>query len=91
MIYLDYDPNLKINYERHIWEGWRVIDFINELLPLFYQLHSNHNEFGFNEKLFSSDLHLKNWLKENQPYYKKHIPEVYFYFKKLNNHLTLKF
>jgi len=24
---------------------------------------------------------LKNWCKDNQPYYKKHIPEVFEYFK----------
>jgi hypothetical protein len=23
---------------------------------------------------------LKSWLQDNQPYYKKHIPEVYQYF-----------
>ena len=22
-----------INYDKHIWEGWKVIDFINELKP----------------------------------------------------------
>lgn len=22
-----------INYDKHIWEGWEVIDFINELKP----------------------------------------------------------
>ena len=32
-------------------------------------------------KPFKDSKELKEWLKSNQPYYKKHIPEVYKYFK----------
>lgn len=54
---------------RHIWEGWTVQDFIDELEPQFeYKRFDNLDE-------------LKKWCKENQPYYKKHIPEVYNHFK----------
>jgi hypothetical protein len=57
------------NLNRHIWEGWTAQDFIDDLLPMIkYQK-------------FNSDDELKKWCKENQPYYKKHIPEVYSYFK----------
>lgn len=62
------------NLQKHIWEGWTVIDFINELKPLFDRLRK-----------FESDQELKQWCKDNQPYYKKHIPEVYAYFRKLNS------
>ena len=57
------------NLNRHIWEGWTAQDFVDDLLPMIkYQK-------------FNSDDKLKKWCKENQPYYKKHIPEVYSYFK----------
>ena len=34
------------------------------------------------QKGFESYDDLKKWCKDNQPYYKKHIPEVYNHFKK---------
>ncbi|MBN1117788.1 MAG: hypothetical protein JXA77_11320 [Bacteroidales bacterium] len=55
---------------RHIWEGWTVQDFINEL------------ELPFSYKTFKTRDEVKKWCKENQPYYKKHIPEVASYFIK---------
>lgn len=57
-----------MNYNRHIWEGWTVQDFIEHLNVTFqYQTFDNKNE-------------LKKWCKSEQPYYKKHIPEVYNHF-----------
>ena len=53
---------------RHIWEGWHVSDFIEDLNVTF----SNQN--------FKSKEELKRWCKDEQPYYKKHIPEVYKHF-----------
>jgi hypothetical protein len=53
---------------KHIWEGWTVQDFIDEL------------EITFKYQSFSSKDELKAWCKDNQPYYKKHIPEVYKHF-----------
>lgn len=55
---------------RHIWEGWTVQDFINEL------------EMIFPYKKFTTKDEVKNWCKSEQPYYKKHIPEVANYFIK---------
>lgn len=55
---------------RHIWEGWTVQDFINEL------------ELTFSYQRFSTKEEVKNWCKSEQPYYKKHIPEVASYFIK---------
>lgn len=63
--------------EREVWEGWTVGDFIAHLESEFYMIMNNqaiHPPFRDGEQL-------KNWLKDNQPYYKKHIPEVYKYFK----------
>ena len=66
-----------MNNNRHIWEGWTAQDFIDELEPMFNMImnRSWKNPFQTKEEL-------KEWCKDNQPYYKKHIPEVYNYFRK---------
>ena len=66
-----------MNLNRHIWEGWTVQNFIDELEPQFNQIMSG----GSWQKPFSSAEELKRWCMDNQPYYKKHIPEVFNYFK----------
>ena len=35
-----------------------------------------------NRQPFTNKVELKKWVKDSQPYYKKHIPEVYNYFPK---------
>ena len=70
---------MSVNLNKHIWEGWTVGDFINELEPMFDIIQSNVREFG--KSAFDTKEDLKNWCKDNQPYYKKHIPEVFNYFK----------
>ena len=63
-----------MNTTRVIWEGWTAQDFIDEL-ELLFKRHTP----------FETKAQLKKWCKENQPYYKKHIPEVYAcYLKKAN-------
>jgi hypothetical protein len=64
---------------RHIWEGWTVQDFIDELQPTFDMIQSNESW----HKPFSSKEELKQWCIDNQPYYKKHIREVYKHFLNL--------
>ena len=63
---------------KHIWEGWTVQDFVDELEPSFNQIMSGQSW----HKPFKSKDELKKWCMNEQPYYKKHIPEVYNYFKK---------
>jgi len=59
--------------DKHVWEGWTVGDFIDAL------------EITFKFQSFKSKNDLKNWCKSEQPYYKKHIPEVYNYFLQKTN------
>lgn len=66
-----------MNTNKHIWEGWTIQDFIDELTPIF-NIVNRVNKFKSKEDL-------KNWVKDNQPYYKKHIPEVYKYFLNKTN------
>ena len=65
----------KIDYNKHIWEGWTVLDFINDLAPWV----KNQN--------FKTKADLKKWCMSEQPYYKKYIPEVVEHF---NVELKLK-
>ena len=68
-----------MNRDKHIWEGWTVGDFIDELEPTFDTIQSNWGSF-WNKVGFESKTQLKKWVASEQPYYKKHIPEVYNYF-----------
>jgi hypothetical protein len=64
------------NLQRHIWEGWTPQDFIDELEPQFNLIMNG----GSWQKPFSDKGELKKWCMDNQPYYKKYIPEVVDYF-----------
>ena len=65
-----------MNLDRHVWEGWTVQSFIDELEPSFNQIMEGNSW----QKPFTSKDELKKWCMDNQPYYKKHIPEVVNYF-----------
>jgi hypothetical protein len=67
-----------MNLEKHIWEGWLVKDFINELDDLVSIAVSGESHF----KTIATKQQLKEFCMDNQPYYKKHIPEVVDYFAK---------
>ena len=70
-----------MNLKKHIWEGWLVQDFIDNLEPLFDNIMRNDSW----QNPFKDKAELKQWCKDNQPYYKKHIPEVYNYFLNKSN------
>lgn len=67
---------MKINLNKHVHEGWTVNDFITELEPSVRMIMQNNSW----QKPFTTKDELKKWCMENQPYYKKHIPEVVKYF-----------
>ena len=69
-----------INLEKHIWEGWCVIDFINELQPILDNIMKNYFGQWETNNIIKNKANLKKWCMENQPYYKKYIPEVVQYF-----------
>lgn len=66
----------KINFDKHIWEGWTVKAFIDELEPLADMAMQGRSI----DKPFKSKAELKEWCMDNQPYYKKYIPDVVNYF-----------
>ena len=64
---------------KHIWEGWTVQDFIDELEVTFDMVFKvRHTSFY---KPTDKEA-IRNWCKSEQPYYKKHIPEVANHFIK---------
>ena len=62
-----------MNRDKHIWEGWTVGDFIDDI-EVTFNYRSKYSNF------WKSKEDLKKWIISEQPYYKKHIPEVYTYF-----------
>ena len=69
------------NLNKHILEGWTVQDFITELEPTLDMIQ-NGNSW---QKPLKTKAELKSWCIDNQPYYKKYIPEVVNYFSKKYN------
>lgn len=66
----------KINLQKHIYEGWKVVDYIRDLQPVADMIQNNqsyHSPFKTREEV-------KKWCMSNQPYYKKYIPDVVNYF-----------
>lgn len=66
----------KIDYSKHIWEGWTVQAFIDELQPVFDMIMTGKS---WQDKL-ETRQQVKKWCMENQPYYKKYVPEVVDHF-----------
>ena len=69
--------NESANFNREIWEGWTVKDFIEELEPIVQMIYRGQAL----DKPFRNREELKRWCIDNQPYYKKYIKEVVDYFE----------
>ena len=66
----------KCMYNRIIWEGWTVQDFIDDL-----ECQIDLIMWGESwQQPFKSKNELAQYTKENQSYYKKTIPELDSYF-----------
>lgn len=63
---------------REVWEGWTVRDFIEALEPQADMIMSGRSW----HKPFRTREELKAWCGDNQPYYKKPVPEVVAFFAK---------
>jgi len=70
-----------MDLNKHIWEGWTVQHFIDELEPIADIVFEDRgNNYPWQTPLTRQEL--KDWCMDNQPYYKKYIPEVVNYFAK---------
>ena len=53
-----------MNRDKHIWEGWTVGDFIDDIEPTFNTIQRSD---GFWNKVgFESKAQLKKWVKDEQ-------------------------
>ena len=66
---------------KHIWEGWTVGMFIDELA---FQIEMIMNGESW-KRPFTTKKELSDWCRDNQPYYKQTIPEVNTHFAQLYN------
>ena len=71
----------KVNMDRHVREGWTVGAFIRELAPQVEMIMSGQSW----REPFRNKQELADWCRDNQPYYKKRIPEVNSHFAKMYN------
>jgi hypothetical protein len=67
---------MEINREKHVWEGWTVGSFIDSLSEEIKMIMTNQSW----KESFKTREEIKRHCMENQPYYKKYIPEVVDYF-----------
>lgn len=66
------------NLNRVIWEGWTAQNFIDDLEPMIDMI-MNYESFI---EPFKTKKEMAKYIRENQPYYKKSVPEVNNYFAK---------
>ena len=66
----------KRDFDRNVWEGWTPRDFIRALEPSIRIIMDG----GSWRKPFTSKAELAEYCRDNQPYYKKRVPEVVDYF-----------
>ena len=74
----------KYHFDKHIWEGWRIRDFIDCLEPTLDRMM----EYGmtYAEPVLKSKDEIKTWVKSRLPYTTKALKEVSKYFiDKYNN------
>ena len=67
-----------VNLQRIVWEGWTVQNFIDELSVQIDMIMRGESFIA----PFKTKKELADFTKDNQPYYKRTIPEVNTYFAK---------
>lgn len=72
---------MKTDMNKHIWEGWTVAAFIDELSWQIAMIMNGEAT----RKPFKNKQELADWCRDNQSYYKKRIPEVNNYFAQKYN------
>lgn len=82
MIKLHYYEDIaeKYQFNKHIWEGWTVGDFINELEPSLDNIMDFSESRAYCEPRLKSKAEIKDWVRYNLPYTTKALNEVTKYF-----------
>ena len=71
----------KINMDRYVWEDGLSERSSGKLAPQVEMIMSGQSWRG----TFQEQTELADWCRDNQPYYKKRIPEVNSYFARMYN------
>lgn len=82
MIRLHYYEDIaeKYQFNKHIWEGWRVVDFINELEPSLDNIMDFSESRAYCEPMLKSKAEIKEWVRSHLSYTTKALNEVTRYF-----------
>ena len=67
---------VKRDLDRNVWEGWTPRAFIEALEPSIRTIMDGRSW----RDPFTSKAELAEYCRDNQPYYKKRVPEVVDYF-----------
>ena len=70
----------KYQFDKHIWEGWNVSDFIDELEPQLDNIMDWNGGQSYADPLYKTKVDIKNWIKGNLRYTTKALREVTKYF-----------
>jgi molybdopterin converting factor small subunit len=91
MIKLHYYTDIaeKYQFNKHIWEGWTVGDFVAELEPSLDRIMDFSESRAYNEPAFRTKSEIKNWVRNNLPYTTKALNEVTKYFVDKYNGMTI--
>jgi len=65
-----------MNLDKHIWEGWTVQSFIDDMQPILDMAARGQSI----QRMPKTKKEMADYLKDNQPHYKKTIPELVKYF-----------
>ena len=74
---------VKYQFDKHIWEGWEVGDFIRHLeddLDRVMDFENVKRGYYADEPLLRTKEEIKNWVRNNLPYTIKALREVTKYF-----------
>ena len=73
---------VKYQFDKHIWEGWKVRDFIDELEPQLDNIMDYAMAYrgGAAEPMLKTKEEIKDWVRSHLPYTIKALREVTKYF-----------
>jgi hypothetical protein len=82
MIKLHYYEDIaeKYQFNKHIWEGWTVGDFVAELEPSLDNIMDFNSGYSYHEPRLTTKAEIKDWVRNNLPYTTKALNEVTKYF-----------
>lgn len=79
----------KYQFDKHIWEGWTVGDFVARLEPSLDNIMDFNSRYVYHEPRFTRKAEIKDWVRNNLPYTTKALNEVTKYFVDKYNGMSI--